>query len=172
MRETGFRYRTATPDIATGYVKAPRLLDPLLRRILPAGIVGDRRGRYLALNRFYLDGPAYGGLIGHVLDASRFLRMHLRDGELDGQRVLAAQTARAMRTIDRPGKPFDHGTGWFRRPTTAPDRWVEHFGSGVGFWNVMRLYPDQGLGVVLMGNSTTAFDFDPLFALLTDTSRS
>ena len=24
-----------------------------------------------------------------------------------------------------------------------------------GFWNVMRLYPDESLGVVVMGNSTS-----------------
>ena len=77
-----------------------------------------------------------------------------------------------MRAIDQPGKPFDHGIGWFRRPTKHPGHWVEHFGAGAGFWNVMRLYPDQGLGVVLMSNSTTTYDFEPLFALLAGASWS
>ena len=77
------------PDRATGYIRAPRITDPLLRRLLPHGIAGDRKGPFLALNPFYLDGPAYGGLIGDVVDASRFLRMHLNDGELDGNLVLA-----------------------------------------------------------------------------------
>ena len=132
MAAAGFRYPAGT-DPATGYVEVPRIVDPLLRRMLPAGIAGERQGRYLALHRFYVDGPAYGGLVGPVLDAGRFLRMHLGDGELDGHRVLAPQTARGMRTINQPGKPFDHGTGWFRRPSTSPDRWVEHFGTGAGF---------------------------------------
>ena len=57
-------------------------------------------------------------------------------------------------------------------PTKHPDHWVEHFGAGAGFWNVMRLYPDQGLGVVLMSNSTTTYDFEPLFALLAGASWS
>jgi len=77
------------PDRATGYIRAPRITDPLLRRLLPHGIAGDRKGPFLALNPFYVDGPAYGGLIGDVVDASRFLRMHLNDGELDGNLVLA-----------------------------------------------------------------------------------
>jgi CubicO group peptidase (beta-lactamase class C family) len=76
---------------ATGYVHAPRIADPLLRRLLPDGIAGDRYGGHLALTPFAVDGPAYGGLIGDVLDAGRFLRMHLRDGELDGTRILAPQ---------------------------------------------------------------------------------
>jgi CubicO group peptidase (beta-lactamase class C family) len=135
-------------------------------------VAGDRHGRYLALNPFAVDGPAYGGLTGDVLDAGRFLRMHLRDGELDGNRILAPQTARQMRSIVKPGKPFDHGIGWFRRPTDTPGQWVEHFGTGAGFWNVMRLYPDRGLGVVVMTNSTTPYDFEPLFALLAGASWS
>lgn len=171
MDRTGFDCPTG-PDRATGYVKAPRIADPVLRRLLPDGIPGDRHGGYLALDPFAVDGPAYGGLIGDVLDAGRFLRMHLRDGELDGHRILAPQTARRMRAIDQPGKPFDHGIGWFRRPTNAPQRWVEHFGAGAGFWNVLRLYPDRGLGVVIMSNSTTTYDFEPLFALLAGASWS
>ena len=165
MEHTGFRYPEGAAR-ATGYVKAPRIVDPLLRGLLPGGIAGARHGPYLSLNPFYVDGPAYGGLVGDVLDAGRFLRMHLGDGEIDGARVLSPQSARRMRTIDQAGKPFDHGTGWFRRPTKTPGQWVEHFGAGAGFWNVMRLYPNRGLGIVVMSNSTSMYDFEPLFALL------
>ena len=165
MDHTGFRYPHGA-NKATGYVKAPRIVDPVLRGLLPGGVTGDRQGPYLSLNPFYVDGPAYGGLVGDVLDAGRFLRMHLRDGELDGTRVLSPASARSMRSIDQAGKPFDHGTGWFRRPTNTPGQWVEHFGAGAGFWNVMRLYPGHGLGIVAMSNSTSMYDFEPLFALL------
>ena len=165
MENTGFRYQDGA-DKATGYVKAPRIADPVLRGLLPRGITGDRHGPYLSLNPFYVDGPAYGGLVGDVLDAARFLRMHLRDGEIGGVRVLSPESARRMRTIDQPGKPFDHGTGWFRQPTKTPGQWVEHFGAGAGFWNVMRLYPDRGIGIVVMSNSTRRYFFEPLFALL------
>jgi CubicO group peptidase (beta-lactamase class C family) len=171
MNHTGFAYSTAAGR-ATGYVKAPRIADPVLRRLLPHGVVGNRHGPYLALNPFYVDGPAYGGLVGDVMDAGRFLRMHLGDGEIDGRRVLDPRTTRSMRGIDHPGKPFDHGTGWFRRPRTSPGNWVEHYGTGVGFWNVMRLYPDRGLGIVTMTNSTTTYDFEPVSALLAGASWS
>jgi CubicO group peptidase (beta-lactamase class C family) len=171
MDHTGFTYSTAA-ERATGYVKAPRIADPLLRRLLPNGVVGNRHGPYLALNPFYVDGPAYGGVVGDVMDAGRFLRMHLGDGEIEGHRVLDPRTARTMRSIAHPGKPFDHGTGWFRRPAKSPESWVEHFGAGAGFWNVMRLYPDRGLGVVIMSNSTTTYDFEPVLALLAGASWS
>lgn len=43
MDNTGFGQVTEDPA-ATGYVKAPRVMDPLLRRILPPGVAGDRYG--------------------------------------------------------------------------------------------------------------------------------
>ena len=168
MFRTGFAYQPDS-DTATGYLRSPRVADPLLRRVLPAGVAASRHGDHLALNRFHVDGPAYGGLVGDVLDAGRFLRLHLGDGQLDGQRILTPATTRAMRRIEHAGRPFNHGIGWFRRPTQTAD-WVEHYGAGAGFWNVMRLYPSRGLGVVVMTNSTTSYNFEPLFALLIDTS--
>jgi CubicO group peptidase (beta-lactamase class C family) len=171
MTRTGFTYRPGAPA-AVGYVCAPRAADPLLRRILPRGVSGPRSGPCLGLRPFYVDGPAFGGLVGDVVDAARFLRLHLAEGQIDGHRVLSPDTVRTMRTIDHPGKPFHHGIGWFRRPAAGSEEWVEHFGAGAGFWNVMRLYPDRGLGVVVMANSTTAYDFDPLFSLLTKATWS
>ncbi|MET3952559.1 serine hydrolase domain-containing protein [Arthrobacter sp. UYEF36] len=171
MGHTGFRYQEGAVK-STGYVRAPRIADPLLRGLLPRGIAGERNGPYLSLNPFYVDGPAYGGLVGDVRDAGRFLRMHLRDGEIDGARVLSPGSARSMRTVDQAGKPFDHGTGWFRRPPKGSEPWVEHFGAGAGFWNVMRLYPGRGIGIVVMSNSTSMYDFEPLFALLASASWS
>ena len=44
--------------------------------------------------------------------------------------------------------------------------YVEHYGGGVGFFNVMRLYPGLDQGMVLMANTTAAYDFDTLFKLL------
>lgn len=109
MEHTGFRYQDGA-ERATGYVKAPRLVDPLLRGLLPGGIAGPRHGPDLSLNPFYVDGPAYGGLVGDVLDAGRFLRLHLRDGEIDGTRVLS------------PGRPgaCAPSTSRVNRSTTEP----------------------------------------------------
>jgi CubicO group peptidase (beta-lactamase class C family) len=167
MTDTAFAL-PAGLEAATGYVRLPKVADPLVRRVLPAGVVGTRHRDRLSFNPFYVDGPAYGGLVGSVLDVGRFLQLHLRDGELDGRRVISPANARLMRAIDRPGTRFDHGLGWFRRRPRRTGEgvgdWVEHLGTGAGFWNVMRLYPARGLGVAIMANTSSAYDFDPLFA--------
>ena len=36
----------------------------------------------------------------------------------------------------------------------------------------MRLYPERGIGVVIMSNSTKPYDFEPLMALLAAASWS
>ncbi|MGY1682387.1 serine hydrolase domain-containing protein [Geodermatophilus sp. SYSU D01176] len=119
MAATDYTHRNGTDD-ATGYVRLPRPLTPALRAALPAGIVGGRCGQHVALRPFRVAGAGYGGLIGSAPDAARLLRLHLGDGTVDGSRVLAPATARAMRTIATPGKPFDLGLGWFRRPAAPP----------------------------------------------------
>ncbi|HEX5017819.1 MAG TPA: serine hydrolase domain-containing protein [Actinomycetes bacterium] len=166
MHHTSYTYDDGRPR-ATGYARVPRVVTPALRAVLPAGVVGRRHGEFVSLNEFYVDGPAYGGLVGDVLDAAQFLRLHLNEGEVDGHRVLEPATCRTMQVLDQPGKTLKHGIGWFQRPTANAD-WVEHFGSGAGFWNVMRLYPARGIGVVVMSNSTTSYDFESLFALVAD----
>ena len=82
-------------------------------------------------------------------------------GQIDGTRILSEDAARAMQTISLAGRPFDHGLGWFRPPKDRDRRpaFVEHYGGGGGYHNLMRLYPDQGVGVVVMGNSTS-YDVD------------
>ncbi len=73
-------------------------MTPLFRLILPRGIAAGRQGRYLAFNRFLVDGPAYGGLVGSAADAARFMAAHLRGGELDGVRLLSAEGVLEMQT--------------------------------------------------------------------------
>ena len=63
--------------------------------------------------------------------------------------------------------------GWFR-PREASKQGltvVEHLGGGVGFWNVMRLYPEESLGVVMMGNSTS-YDHESLLEAIAGVDRT
>jgi CubicO group peptidase (beta-lactamase class C family) len=161
LERTGFA--VADHDlVATGY--HPRW-NPL-RFLLPRWVIGAPVGGFIALRPFLLDGAPYGGLLGPVDDAARFLRCHLRDGELDGVRLLSEANAQAMRRICVRGRSLDMGLGWFRRREhrTADPEFVEHLGGGAGFWNVMRLYSTRGVGVVVMGN-TTRYDIDAVARL-------
>jgi CubicO group peptidase (beta-lactamase class C family) len=128
---------------------------------LPRGIVGPRYGRYVTFNPFYVNGAAYGGLVGGVEEAARLVLVHLNGGRVDGTRLLSPESVAMMQRITPRAGKRDFGLGWFRSREAARQRpaFVEHLGGGAGFWNVMRLYPEESLGVVMMGN-TTSYDHE------------
>ena len=61
-----------------------------------------------------------------------------------------------MTTIGTPGRPYDLGVGWFRPHGNSGG--VEHLGGGIGYWNVLRLLPDRGVGAAVMSNITRHWD--------------
>ena len=168
MRETDFIYREdMLSEAATGYHRRWPPVTPLLRLMLPKGVVGTAEGRFVALHRFYVNGPAYGGLIGPAVDAAQFLRVHLRGGMIDGQRLLSREAVAEMQQLSATGRERDVGLGWFRSriDTQRGERFWEHLGGGLGFWTLMRLYPDEELGIVVMGNATR-YDHDRVAAAI------
>ena len=171
MDRTGFSYPEPAGDgAATGYKPLREPLTPLFRVALPRGVVGHRQGRYVALNPFYVKGPAYGGLVGGVDEAARFVRLHLNGGEVDGTRLLSAESvAETQRIVPRGGRR-DFGLVWFRSREARERRpaFVEHLGGGAGFWNVMRIYPEESLGVVMMGN-VTSYDQESILDAIVST---
>ncbi len=157
MTHTGFDYEHLGDDVATGYQRRLSPMTPLFRIMLPKGIIGKRAGRYISFNRFCVDGPPYGGLIGSAREAARFMTAHVNGGEVDGVRLLTPESVREMQTIQASGRKLEAGFGWFRRgkDKSGGASHVEHLGGGGGFWNMMRIYPERRIGVLAMGNATS-----------------
>lgn len=171
MAGSGFRYVDGAPR-GIGYQRRWSPMTPLMRLMLPKGIIGPSSDGYVSFLSFNVDGAAYGGLIGPVQDAARFLQMHLRNGELDGERILSESSATLMREIATPGKPFDLGLGWFRpvKARNASPAFIQHRGDGGAFANDMRIYPGANLGIVMMGNATS-YDRDAVARILVERFR-
>jgi CubicO group peptidase (beta-lactamase class C family) len=115
MNRTGFEHARAPADIATGYWRLRPGGQTALRLLLPPGIVGQRTDGLVAFRPFYVNGPPYGGLVGDVHDAARFLALHLGGGAARGQRLLSAESTVAMRTLTTKGTKLTTGLGWWRR---------------------------------------------------------
>jgi CubicO group peptidase (beta-lactamase class C family) len=125
------------------------------------------------LKPFYANSAPPTGMIGPATDASRFVATILNGGELDGQRVLAPETVRMMiHDSHVPGRHGEadtypglhYGLGWHIVPEQERFR-IQHRGGGPGFGSEMRLYPDEGLGMVVMANDTT-YDRDAILDLV------
>jgi CubicO group peptidase (beta-lactamase class C family) len=154
MERTGFLY-PFDEDRAIGHHRGGRAFGAALRAIVPSSIGLTRVDGFVRLDPFYVDGAPYGGLVGSVTDAAKFLHSHLAGS------LLSEDVRRTMQTISHEGKRLATGVGWFRTPHTRdayPDA-VEHLGGGAGFYNVMRLDRRSNTGVVVMGNSTR-YDID------------
>ena len=76
MSSTGFTV-SEPARWATPYQRRFSALGALMPVLVPRNILGPRHGRFRALRHFYVDGAAYGGLVGPASDAARFLRAHL-----------------------------------------------------------------------------------------------
>ncbi|HET8631925.1 MAG TPA: serine hydrolase domain-containing protein [Thermomicrobiales bacterium] len=158
MARTDFAYsEVMAATAATGYHRRWDPALPLLRALLPPRILAAPAGRFVALHRFAVHGAAYGGLIGPVDEAARFLHAHLLAGQGRDNALLSPASAAQMQRLVQRGKGQDFGLGWFRRHagSAGTPPFVEHLGGGVGFWTDMRLFPTRGLGLVVMGNATS-----------------
>jgi len=166
MHHTNFSYTAEMLEkAATGYQKrfsAMSLLLPLMR--IPKGIVGGRVGAYRMFNQFYLDGSAYGGLIGPVKDAVRLIQVHINGGRVDGVQVLSEKSVQLMQRISSKGDKLNSGFGWNRWHSNVEDaQYVQQIGGGAGFFNIMRIYPEESSGIVVMGNSTN-YDIEQIIS--------
>ncbi len=97
---------------------------------------------------------AAGGIIATVGDLLRFAAAHLGDGSLDGGRVLAPESVRAMREPQTPAANFaeHYGIGWALR-TVGGIGLVGHGGATNGFQAQLTLVPSRGFAIALLTNS-------------------
>jgi len=96
-----------------------------------------------------------GGLYASARDVARFIRFHLNRGQLDGRQVLDERILQDMVTIPSPGEGQFEGYGLgiaiHRFRGTALHH---HSGGGFGFLCSMQWYPELGLGIVFLTNSS------------------
>lgn len=164
MTQTDFLYTPALQlHEASGSQPVVHLYTPLLPFLLePKALIRERSGRTLWLNRVYTDPLPSSGLIGSAPDAARLLLTYLNGGELDGVRILSPQSIAMMTNESHllgegPNMAAyahgQHGLGWYVIPEGKSMR-LQHHGSGPGFATTLHLYPQAGLGIVLMANGT------------------
>jgi len=116
MTRTDFGYTAAVAhDAATPYHWRRSLPAAAMELVLPRRVIGPRVGQYRQLRRFVNDGAAYGGLIGPIHDAARFLTAHSNGGSLNETQLVTANSVASMQTREAEGRQLDVGLGWFRR---------------------------------------------------------
>jgi CubicO group peptidase (beta-lactamase class C family) len=121
------------------------------------------RNNFGAFPASYTSGAA--GLLGTLSDYSRFAQMLLNEGELDGARILEAETVRQMKTVQlfkettqNVGDTETWGLGMrvITAVTEAQPVTVGSFGWSGAYGTHFWIDPEKKLTAVYMSNMTTA----------------
>ena len=166
-------YAVADPAChAAGYLEKYSFTNLFKRLLIDKALIGDYEGPWLRIRDHYLNGPAFGGLVGTAVSFSRFLQDQLR-----AHSALFGDATRALFYEQQhvSGRPIAMTLGWHMGSTGGMAFYFKEGGGG-GFHCLMRLYPAQGIGTVIMSNATAFPVHEALSAvdpiLLTASARS
>ena len=136
---------------AKGYLEKYSVMNLAKSLLIDRALIGGYEGRWLHIHDHYLNGPAFGGLVGTATGFGKFLQDQLRP-----RSVLFTDTTRQLldtpvRTVNGTEVPMT--LGWHVGALNGT-RVLFKEGGGGGFHCMMRLYPEQGVATVAMTNAT------------------
>jgi len=138
-------------DHAKGYLEKYSFMNLVKRFVIAGDLIGGYEGRWLHVHDHYVNGAAFGGLVGSARGFGTFLQDQLRPHS-----ALFADATRELffapqRTKD--GADISMTLGW-HIGTVHGARFFYKEGGGGGFHSMMRLYPSFGIATVVMTNAT------------------
>jgi CubicO group peptidase (beta-lactamase class C family) len=137
---------------AKGYLARRSIMNLMKRVLLDKELIGRNEGRWLHILDHYLNGPAYGGLIGTARGISVFLQDQLK--ELSVLIKLRTRELFFARQEGADHKPVPMTLGWHIGDLER-SRFFYKEGGGGGYHSEMRIYPERGVGSVIMVNETS-----------------
>ena len=136
---------------ATGYLEKYSLMNLVKAFLIDRDLVGNYSGRWLAIRSHYLNGSAFGGLVGTASGFGKFLQDQLRERSVlfnDATRRLFYAQQHTTR-----GAAVAMTLGWHVGDLDGT-RFFYKEGGGGGFHCMMRVYPGGSIGTVVMTNAT------------------
>jgi CubicO group peptidase (beta-lactamase class C family) len=149
MTSTGFLYSEEMAKYeADGSHPIAHIFTPMLPFLLDMNpLVKEQQGKILWLNRAYLDVTPSSGLIGSPGDVGLLMQSLLTE-----ELLLSADSKTAM--LPTGDSPAERPLGWAEYQL-GERPYLQHMGGGPGFATIMRLYPQEGLGIAILANSTS-----------------
>ena len=162
MNNTDFIYQPHMQQHeAAGTHPIVNMFTPFLPFMLDMDmLIESRQGNRWWLNRFYIDATGPTGLIGSSNDAAQFMQAYL-DGGMD----MLSTASVAMMTAGGEKRPL----GWAEFGEDSDRYWIQHRGGGPGFATIMRLYPEENLGITILVNGTD-LDSENLVSLVANSN--
>jgi CubicO group peptidase (beta-lactamase class C family) len=142
---------------ARGYHKNTLFQNLLLKALLDKETATYQASKdWLGYHPFYLDGSSYGGLFANAEGLKAYGQALLSKKEL----ILTQGGIEDMfsEQMTTSGRSTGMSLGWFV-DTLAETRYVHHAGGGGGYYAEFRLYPELGVGSIVMMNSSGMRDY-------------
>ncbi len=142
------------PDTLThahGYIKKWSFLNFGLNFIFDKSkYIEDTYNGWNQFKYFYMNGYAFGGLIGNARGFGKYLQALLRDNQLitNNSKSKLFETQKTNN-----GKIIDRCLSWFRGKL-GEDIYYSHSGGGGGYYCEIRIYPERKIASVVMFNRT------------------
>lgn len=148
--ELGYTIPPGAPH-ATGYLEKYSFMNVAKNLLIDRQYIGADEGRWVRIEQHYLNGPAFGGLVGTAAGFGKFLL-----DQLQPQSVILGAPARALfyeqqHTVRGTAIPMT--LGWHMGKLGRVPFYFKEGGGG-GFHCEMRIYPAPGVGTVVMTNAT------------------
>lgn len=142
-------------DAATGYMRRWEPMRLLLRLMMPGTakkMYAEHINGFVALRNYDLDTASIGGLVGSVMGFAPFVIAHLSEG----RGILTKDTSQLMQRMVAQGQAgiaskVGVGLGW-KIGQVGEEIFINHEGGGAGFTSETRIYPVQGIGLVVALN--------------------
>jgi D-alanyl-D-alanine carboxypeptidase len=134
---------------ARGHIKRLSLTNFAMMFLSDSAFFGETAHGWRSFNPLYMNGPAYGGLIGTARGWGKFLADQLADRSL----LMSEETRRLFYeqqgTADQ--KQVETTLGW-HVGDLAGNRFFGKPGGGPGFSSNIRVYPENGIATVWLSN--------------------
>jgi D-alanyl-D-alanine carboxypeptidase len=153
---------------ATGHLRRWSVLGYLMPFMMDTRFFAESAPGRRRFKSVYMNGPAYGGLIGTARAFSKFLQ-----DQLQPESVLFGKATRELfysKQTDSSGRLMETTLGWHRGDLNGTAYYGKP-GGGPGFQSNMRLYPSKEIGTVWLANETAASE-GPIHALTDQLDRN
>jgi hypothetical protein len=137
---------------AKGYQKKYSISNLFLGLFLDRSkFVEITEGKWISFRENYVNGAAYGGLIG----TSKAFASYLQELLKPNCSLISDEFKKMLFTENytNSGKATGMCLSWFKGELNGT-RYFTHAGGGGGYYCELRIYPDLGIGSVLMFNRT------------------
>ena len=144
------------PDFhAKGYLAKYSFLNLIKGFVVDKKLIGEEsiyESNWLLFNNHYLNGPAFGGLIGTARGFGKFLQDQLKPTS-----VLFSDKVKTLfytQQYTNDGEAIDMTLGW-HISSMEDKKYYFKEGGGGGFHCEMRIYPEQNIASIIMVNKTS-----------------